>query len=706
MGATLVDIILQSKILTGSDIPTIPSTIVFDDWLQTDIAKGSFAINIDSNRVWTRTESGILELSNFSLPGIWVRKDIGDDTTGDGTFALPFKTIRHAVLNCPASTTIYVVSDDYQEDCLTFSDGPVADNITLMTVGSCILRGPARTNVTQGALPGPKKLIFHNNTAVTFNIVGNWNIRGDYGFLSVENSGAKINADVETFSLDTTTGSFNIRAKIGEINLVVRNDDMRLATSQGLFVGPGDGSLDLTVVNGDIIFARDTGTHTSDQTRFSQILNASTSRPTRIKAKGIKMQNNGGHTFTLFGDGFFINSPGTRVFIDLEGEMQSLFIPYDNDAFKQYGQDGMLILLAGIVNFKGDIRTAFENCISTYPGGNIELYMDGKLYCDKKHAVRHYNTSSGTIIEINNDRIKSGGGLPTIEHNGGGKMFLDAPIKNTNSNQGNVGINYNGTGLILKNDFGAQCAANHCFTTRSAGRTFKMYKNIPINKAIGSAIGRKERVTINKVRPNQVYSITVNGTAYTYNSGGSPTNLTISAGLVSAIGTPAGVAAVVDTFGAFTVEATAGTDLVLSDSSTWGTHILWEFVNSVNGNTFGLTLDGVNFSYTPTGATYYNENSPNGLTDIFQQVRAAVQANAGVNAKILSISQFQYGFIVETNTNAALTYAPFSDDVCYVPTDHKNLTFDVLEFGMVAVPTNQITALPTPVFLEDALIEF
>ena len=91
-------ILIKRSTITGVT-PTIPTSSDHTDgsWITTDIYKGELFINMADSRVWTRVDSGIVELPFSSIPaaGDWY---LSGDSTTDGSIRFHYDAASDEIL--------------------------------------------------------------------------------------------------------------------------------------------------------------------------------------------------------------------------------------------------------------------------------------------------------------------------------------------------------------------------------------------------------------------------------------------------------------------------------------------------------------------------------------------------------------------------------------------------------------------------------
>lgn len=688
-------------LIANQDSPTLES-----QWtkIEGNITNSDDIVEGSVHYFATATEKALLATMSITN-SLWVDPVNGNDSNNGSQFS-PKLNLKTAIQLIGANGVIFHKPGTTQMDCTSWGDITVADNIFIYGFAGSYLKGPDRTNVVAGALAFNKKFIFHVNTAKTLNITGFFNIIGDFGPFSTENAGAVINADVNTFKLDAVTGGMNIRPKIGDLNLIVKQSDMIMQDQQGCFVGPGDAAINLNVVNGKIKMHKDSASHASDQTRMFQFRSASTTRPSHIQCNGIESIVDPDHSFTEALDIFYVESPGTDIFVDLRGGVIKDHNTFnDGDYTKKAGQDGCIIMNGGgNLYFNGGIDSYYTQGIQVLTSSTHLLVMNGDVSVAYKQAGDFQGSTANTKIYLKG-KMLTGGACPVINHSGSNKVFVQGPVVNTGTDPDAVGILYDGSGLIVGGNAGFNVTTNYPITTGTTGRTFKMYTNPISNKILpASAVGKSRRVTINKVRNSQIYSITINGTAYTFTSSGSATNLNIVTGLVAAIGTPSGIASVTNNGnGTFDILATAGTDLVVSDTTSWTTQYKWEISRSARDDAWRITINGTAFAFTSSDTTYYHETN-GGIPDIRDQVKALIQANGTINALVGTYQVDKYGLtLIAASGSVFSTIVGTGNTFGYTPAPHKPMLVTTLDFGMVAGVVNQISGTA---IIDDSDAEF
>lgn len=90
---------------SSSDVPTVPTARTHDEpsWLSSDIYRGEFAVNLRSQKVYTRTDFGIIELMTSANLPIY----IGPEVYAGGTSSYQ----NDSLISADENKTILFVDD-------------------------------------------------------------------------------------------------------------------------------------------------------------------------------------------------------------------------------------------------------------------------------------------------------------------------------------------------------------------------------------------------------------------------------------------------------------------------------------------------------------------------------------------------------------------------------------------------------------------
>jgi len=650
--------------------------------------------------------TAIASLESLATSVKWVDPILGDDTTGDGTIYKPYKLIQKGLTSASAGQNVWVLPGVCLEPLTVFSAHTIADNVTIWGFSGCTLQGPSMTDPSWRSYSqnGSTAFVYTVDQAKKFSIKGYFDFVGDFGLFSCDNDGASVYWEVNTYKQTAATGAMSNRTRKGYSNGLVKCGDMLTPDQQGIFFGPGTGYGDLNVLNGEILMYKTSTVYTSDQTRLIQIRNSTGAGPINITCNGIRSIVDGDHSFTDFVDLFYMESAGSTVNLNIRGKVKEVSTPNDGDFSKKYGQNGCIIINGGgTLNLNGDVESLYTQGITTIGSVAATVTVNGKILTTYSSAVKTSGTSTSSKIYLNGP-IQSSGLAPTIDHDGANKLFIRDSVVNTNAGAGTVAILYNGSNLVFKAGSG-MTSNGTCFTTEIASRTYKMLADVPYNKELSaSPVSKILLLTVSKVVSSQIYSVTINGTPYTFTSSGAATATNIATGLTAAIGAPAGVASVVDNgAGTITVTATAGTNLTMVDSTSWTTQFKWYIPRSITDDVWTLTINGTSFTFTSTDTTWYHLTG-GGIPNIRDSVKALVQANAGIDALIGTYQVDKYGLtLISSGGNVFTTISGSGNAYGYTPDPQKPLLVTTVNAGYLGGMANSIGGTS---FNFDADVEF
>lgn len=648
--------------------------------------------------VWNAAHfQAIIGVSTLWIAYVYVDGTNGNDSTGDGTFFKPYKTILKGLKSTPANGYCIAIKAAYQETPYQFSQNLVANNVTLIGMPGATIQGPDRTNPTYNtSFNGDNKFIYRVDAAYTFSIAGSFDVWGFFGLISTDNASAVVDIEVNSYVMSGVMGAMNMRFRNGVTRMRIKKGDLVMQDQQGLFIGPGAGSLHLNVLTGKIKMYKTNTGWVSNQTRLIQYRSTGNSY---IECNGIESIVDGDHSYTEHLDPVFHDSTG-KLTINLRGGfIKDTNFVNDGDYSKYAGQEGCLITSGnGNILLYGNIYSWYTSGIWTEGSGLAKVEVHGNIRVDNSSCIRSNNSNAGSLINIVGDMNTGPTAVANkeraaVHHLNSNRLFIRGFVGKNNLNENMPTIIHNGANLIL--DAGTKLTNNSTktITTEVASRTLKLQDNIRMNQDISATpVAKVMKFTINKVRDSKIYSITINGTAYTYTSGVGATNLTIATGLTAAIGTPSGVSSVVDNGdGTVTVTATAGTNLTVVDSTTWATNYKWEIERSALDDNWRITINGTAFTFTSSDTTYYHETN-GGVPDIRDNMKALIQANAGIDALIGTYQVDKFGLTLIANSGSVFdTIVGSGNSFGFVPIQHKAITVTTLEIGYLGGMINLIS---------------
>ncbi len=626
------------------------------------------------------TYSGITHPFGFNT--LFVDKANGSDIDGDGTEWNPYNTIRKALTGATSNATIFVRPGVYEEVRTHFNTEVSGNNITLFGMAGATIKGQDSTSINE-SLSFANKFVYHVNAAKTFNIVGFFNQTGGESLVSTETAGAVANIKLNTFNQSGNT-TLNLRAKIGEINMVVENGNMTISDQSGIYAGPGDGNCNLHVINGDIVFDKLSTINLADLTRGFQLFNASTSRKSTLRANNFRFNYNSALNFTAAWDPIYLNSPNSTF--EIYGNIIDGQTSQDGILTKSTGDDGCLIIYAGNLKLFGNISAVTTNAITTVGGDLYNVEVFGDVFSKNKYAILDNNSNASSKLIVHG-KMSSNGAYPTIKKYSSSKLFIDGPVINSNSSPAAVGIDYTGSNLILTKNAGFDVQSAYPISTTTTGLSYKLMGDVLSTKDFPSlSAATSYRVTINTVRDSQVYRLTIRGVEYTFTSAPSSTNILIATGLYGAINAVAGITVVDNGNGTLDISNTTWTTpLTVSDTTLWKTNFKWEINNSYGSTSFGLTIDGTSSNYTtPSGLFYYS----GGVTSIVSNVLTGVTASV-LNSSTTTTAT-TYGFYIASTSNTVMSATSVtSDSQIYNIT--KPIGVSTLNYGYIGNLNNLIS---------------
>ena len=618
----------------------------------------------------------------------------GSDETGNGSEWNPYKQIRKALTGATDNAVIIIRPGTYIESRTRFSTEVSGNNITLYGMPGVVVGGADSLTIPT-TVPFNTKFLYYVDAAKTFNITGHMKHSFSEGFLSCDNTGALANVILDAFQ-QTGATSMNIRIKQGHANFVINNGDLIVSDMQGIFIGPGDASMNLTVKNGDFIAKKISTTTLDDQTRAFQLRNASTTRKSVIRANNYRVEYNSNLNFTNAWDPIYLESPNSTF--EFYGNIVDGQVGADGIINKAIGDDGCIQLYSGNLKLFGSISAVTTNGITTVGSDQYKVEVFGDVSSDRKYAILDNNSNSASKLIVHG-KMTSNGIYPTIKKTSSSKLFIDGPVINTTSNPNSIGIDYTGSNLIFTRNAGFDVQAAYPISTNVTGLSYKLMNNIPSTKAFPSlSAGTSNRVSVNTVRDNQIYTLNVKGTDYNYTSVASSTNITIANGLHSLISGLTDVIVVNNANGTLDItDKAGGTTLSVSDSTSWFTNAKWEIDTSFSNTTYGITVDAVTSSYTTSAGYFYFSG---GLSTIVNAVYSGVTGSS-LNTYTTTTGN-TYGFYIASNSTTVMTACTAVGDT-HVYRLNNPLVITTLDYGYVGDLTNLISGTT---IISDTDVEF